>query len=75
MIRSISRFWDQFLGNDKYIQEYRMARAQFRTVARFMFAFVLTPVVIHVVLGNLAVKPAVAYFWNKNTDEIFLNET
>lgn len=52
-----------------------MARAQFRTVAKIAFSFVLTPLVIHLVAGNIIIKPLVAAYWNSNTDEIFLNET
>lgn len=42
---------------------------------RVAIAFVITPLVIHLLVGSYVVKPVVAYTWNKNTDEIFLNET
>ncbi len=75
IIRTFERFRKQLLPGAEtlVIQEFRISRYQVIVSIRCLLTLILVPLLINIFSKSLFITPITEFFWNRGSNEIFLN--
>nr|QCI06345.1 Envelope membrane protein [Dictyurus purpurascens] len=79
--RSISKLFDKFKqeinpnSEVEALEEFKVARYQTLSSIRYILILLIMPILVNQLSKIFILDPLINYFWNKNSDNIFLNES
>ena len=79
--RSISKLFDKFKqelnpnSEKEAIEEFKVTRYQTLSSIKYLLTLLIIPILVNQLSKILILNPLITYLWNKNSNEIFLNES
>jgi len=79
--RSISKLFDKFKqelnpnSEKEALEEFKVARYQTLSSIKYILILLIIPIIFNQISKIFLLDPIITYFWNKNSNYVFLNES